>query len=159
MASICHIGDDLALHQMVSRGHDTTLKPVLRAMRRVLGQDKLAELLNHKTGKEQNLGCCDLALKTKQSMVPMLKEYGAVEQTTAPASWKPNRRRSEQSAEQPPWASGSQRAWAPEPAEQHPRASGSQQTWAPASGSQQTWAPSPWSQQPWAPWRDRTGHW
>ena len=80
------------IHQLVARGHVETLKVVLNKYRVRLGAHELAALINQQVGPQRK-GAVDTGLSSCMQVVPLLKEYGGVEQTRPPDDWKPDRRR------------------------------------------------------------------
>ncbi len=81
-----------AIHQLVTRGKEETLKAVLPRMRERIGPHVLADILNVQAGPLK-LGTVDTALKCCMRLAPLLKAYGGKEQQHAPDDWKQNRRR------------------------------------------------------------------
>ena len=81
-----------ALHTMISRGHEESVKAMLADMWKALDKNALRDVVNVQVGKDQ-LGCVDLALKNMKSLVEPLKKAGGEEQQRAPSDWVAGRRR------------------------------------------------------------------
>ena len=80
------------VHQLVARGHRSSLEHVLPCMLERLGRERTAALINTQVGKHQ-LGAVDTALRCNKELVPILKRAGGVEMAEPEDDWKPNRRR------------------------------------------------------------------
>ena len=86
-----------ALHTMVSRVHDETLRVVLPVVYQKVGRSALARHLNSLAGRSQR-GALDTALCThRMRLERLLRDYGATEQRPPPANWQSGRRYHESS--------------------------------------------------------------
>jgi len=85
------------LHQLTGRGHDDALKAVLPKIEAKVGKEQLAALLNRRVGKD-GLGAVDTALRSYKVVVPLLKQFGGLEQAECPSNWKQGRRRATDSS-------------------------------------------------------------